>query len=100
MTTYTGSQTVKGGYYFNTRQWKLEVVEGSNGRLPGDEHARFVRVPTPALLVTAPLMGLVFVIALPFIGLAVIAQQAVATGRGAAAAGRARVRRWATVPPR
>ena len=100
MTTYTASQTVKGGYYFNTRQWKLEAVEGSTGRLPGDEHARFVRVATPALLVIAPLMGLVFVIALPFLGLAVLAQHVMLAGRGAAATGRAQVRRWATVPRR
>ncbi len=76
MTTYTGTQTVKGGYYLNTRDWKLEVVNAPAGVLPGDEGAPYRRVPAPAMLVVAPLMGMVFVMLIPFFGLAVLGEQA------------------------
>jgi hypothetical protein len=78
MKTFTGGQTVKGGYFLNLRDWKLEVVEGDTGVLPADEGARYRRVPMLAMIVLAPVMGLAFVVLLPFIGLAVIAEQ---TGR-------------------
>jgi hypothetical protein len=76
MKTFTGGQEVKGGYFFNRRDWKLEVVDGATGVLPGDEGATYYRVPMLALVALAPMMGLAFVMALPFIGLAVIAEQA------------------------
>jgi hypothetical protein len=77
MTTYRGKQTVKGGYFLNLRDWKLEVVEGHTGVLPGDADARYRRVPMFGMLLVAPLMGLLFVILLPFIGLAVIGERLV-----------------------
>ena len=75
MKTFIGGQTVKGGYFFNLRDWKLEVVEGDTGALPGDDGARYRRVPALALIVLAPVMGLAFVVLLPFIGLAVIVER-------------------------
>ena len=77
MATYTGNQTVKGGYFLNLRDWKLEVVEGDTGVLPGAEDIRYRRVPMLGMLVVAPLMGLLFVVLLPFIGLAVIGERLV-----------------------
>ena len=77
MATYTGNQTVKGGYFLNLRDWKLEVVEGDTGVLPGDQDIRYRRVPMLGMLVVAPLMGLLFVVLLPFIGLAVIGERLV-----------------------
>lgn len=75
MRTFRGGQTVKGGYFLNLRDWKLEVVEGGAGMLPGDGGVRYYRVPTLAMVALAPTMGLAFVVLLPFIGLAVIAEQ-------------------------
>ena len=75
MRTYTGTETVKGGYYLNTRDWKLEVVDAPDGVLPGDAAARYTRVPTLAMLAVGPLMGMVFVMLLPFIGLWVVAER-------------------------
>jgi hypothetical protein len=75
MKTLIGGQTVEGGYFLNLRDWKLEVIEGATGVLPGDEGARYRRVPAAAMIVVAPVMGMAFVILLPFIGLAVIAEQ-------------------------
>jgi hypothetical protein len=75
MRTYTGTETVKGGYYLNTADWKLEVVAAPAGVLPGEGATRYTRVPTLAMLAVAPLMGMVFVILLPFIGLWVVAER-------------------------
>jgi hypothetical protein len=75
MATFKGAQTVNGGYYLNTGEWKLEMVEAPSGTLPGDAHAIYRRVPVPAMLALAPIIGLVFVMAVPFIGLAVIGEQ-------------------------
>lgn len=74
MTTYTGTQPVTAGYYFNARGWKLETVEGT-GVLPGDATVTYVRVPALAMLVLAPTMGFAFVVLLPFLGLAVLIEQ-------------------------
>ena len=68
MTTCTGRETVKGGYYLNVAEWKLEAVDGAAGTLSGGPGARYVRVPMLALLVVAPLLGLVLVVLLPFFG--------------------------------
>jgi hypothetical protein len=76
MTTYTGTQTVKGGYYLNVAEWELKAIDGKGGTLPGGEQDRFVRVPLAALLVIAPVLGLIFVVLLPFLGLAVVVEQA------------------------
>ena len=75
MATYTGTQPVKAGYYLNTTAWKLEVVEGKGGVLPGEPTARFVRVPTLGMLVVAPVMALFFVMLIPFFGVAVLLEQ-------------------------
>ena len=98
MRTYTGTQMVEGGYYFNRHDWKLEVVEGDTGMLPGNADARYYRVPVLAMIVLAPTMGLAFVVALPFIGLAVIVEH---VGRYAAKlAGARKVRAEETTPLR
>lgn len=75
MATFTGTANVKGGFYLNVRDWKLEVVQGATGVLPGDAAVRYRRVPLVAMLVLAPLMGMLFVILLPFIGIAVVLEQ-------------------------
>jgi hypothetical protein len=75
MRTYSGTETVKGGYYLNVREAKLEAVDGRAGTLPGEAHARYVRVPLLAMLLLAPLLGLLFVVVLPFLGLAVLVEQ-------------------------
>jgi hypothetical protein len=75
MAAFNGTETVVGGYYLNGREWKFEMVDGPSGVLPGDETVQYRRIPVPAMLVLAPLMGLVFVMVVPFIGLAVIGEQ-------------------------
>jgi hypothetical protein len=75
MRTYNGGETVKGGYFLNTRDWKIEVLEGDTGVLPGEDAIRYRRVPMLAMIALAPTLGFLFVILLPFIGLAVIGEQ-------------------------
>lgn len=100
MTTYRGSDTVNGGFYFETRRWTLEMIEGETGTLPGEAAARYVRIPVLALILFAPLMGLLFVLALPFIGLAVVGEQAWRMTVAAASASRQWIVKTATVPRR
>lgn len=70
MRTFNGGENVKGGYYFNLREWRLDVIDGAGGLLaaPG----RYVRIPVLLMLALAPLMGFAFVMLIPFIGLAVV----------------------------
>jgi hypothetical protein len=96
MTMFTGGEKVPGGYYFDAGQWSLEAIEGASGMLPGDARNRYVRVPALALLVAAPLMGLAFVIVLPFIGLVVVAEQLSKRITGAARSVQQRHRRLGT----
>lgn len=72
MFKHKGGDVVKGGFYWNQASWHLENVEGKFGSLPGDETARYARIPTLLLFVLAPLMGALFVVFLPFIGFALL----------------------------
>jgi hypothetical protein len=79
MLKHKGGDTVKAGFYWNTREWEATIVPHESGPLPGDETVTFYRTPWPALLVLAPVMGGLFAMFLPFIGLAMLA--AFLTGR-------------------
>ena len=83
MTTYNGGDTVKAGFYWHQARWAAEVVPAAGGVLPGDSTAAYRRIPWPALLVVAPVMGGAFAMFLPFIGLAILVQWAyhAVTGR-------------------
>ncbi len=91
MARFTGAETVTGGYYLNVGQTKLEVIEGASGVLPGDGGVRYMRIPVIAMIVLAPLMGLLFVLLVPFIGIAVVIEQVGLKAYSLAAAGRARL---------
>jgi len=82
MFKHKGGDVVKGGFYWNQATWHLENVEGKSGGLPGDENARYARVPTLLLFVLAPLMGALFVVFLPFIGFALLVGMLIAKVMG------------------
>lgn len=82
MFKHRGGDVVKGGFYWNQPQWRLENVEGKSGTLPGDEESRFARVPTLVLFLVAPIMGALFVVFLPFIGFALLIGMLVARAVG------------------
>jgi hypothetical protein len=70
MAKYTGGMQVAGGYYWNPRNWEVEVVASEGGRLKGPADAKYVKVPFPLLFVIVPLLGALFLMFLPFIGFA------------------------------
>lgn len=69
-----GGDAVVRGYYWSMAKWEVTCIEQDGSRLPGDYQARYVRVPVGLLLVAAPVMGLLFVMFLPFIGVALLLQ--------------------------
>ncbi len=73
MAKYTGGMQVGGGYYWNARNWEVEVVSNEGGRLRGRADARYVKVPFPLLFVVVPLLGALLLMFLPMIGFALFA---------------------------
>lgn len=71
MTTYTGRTQVEAGFYLNRRTLHLTTLEKA-GELPGTELETYYRVPMLALLVSAPVLGLFYVMFLPFLGFAMV----------------------------
>jgi hypothetical protein len=84
MTTYTGGARVQSGYYLDTKSYRFVNVERDGTVLPGPGRVRYVKVPTLAVMAAAPALGGLFVVALPFIGIA-LTVQALARKVGAAA---------------
>jgi hypothetical protein len=73
MAKHTGGMQVQGGYYWNPRNWEVEVVPSEGGRLKAPADSKYVKVPFPALFVIVPLLGALFLMFLPFIGFALFA---------------------------
>ncbi|HSN13853.1 MAG TPA: hypothetical protein VLT61_04425 [Anaeromyxobacteraceae bacterium] len=74
MARYVGGMKVGGGYYWNPRTWEVHTVAAEGGVLPGSERAHFARIPFPLLFVVVPVMGALFLVFLPVIGFALLAQ--------------------------
>ena len=68
MARYTGGKRVPGGYYWNPRHWSISPVTDEGGLLPGTPADRYVRISWVTALLLAPILGGLFVVALPFIG--------------------------------
>jgi len=68
-----GGNRVDGGFYVNRKTFDLVTVNGKMGVLPGGESDLYLKVPTLAMMVAAPLLGASFVIFLPFVGIALFA---------------------------
>jgi hypothetical protein len=81
MLRHQGGEHVKAGFYIDVVSWQVHTISGTDGgRLPGGESTRFLRVPTLGMLVFAPLMGALFAIFLPFIGIFMVAQYLTSKG--------------------
>jgi hypothetical protein len=72
MTTYNGNSQVKSGYYFSFSTLGVEVIGEGGGRLPGAATTRYFSIPFPLLFVVVPVVGLAFLMFLPFIGFALL----------------------------
>jgi hypothetical protein len=72
MTSFKGGTQVKSGYYFSATTLGVEVVGQGGGTLPGAATTRYVAVPFPLLFVVIPVVGLAFLMFLPFVGFALL----------------------------
>ena len=65
----TGGHTVQAGTYWNMANGS-RVQMDQEGVLPGSETTRYIKAPVVLMLMAAPVIGLVFAVFLPFIGIA------------------------------
>jgi hypothetical protein len=64
-----GGHTVKAGTYWNLENGN-RVQMDQEGALPGSGKTRYIKAPVVVMLMAAPVIGLVFAVFLPFIGIA------------------------------
>ena len=72
MFNYRGGNSVKSGFYWDLTNWEIVTIAGKGGVLPENGTHRYVKVPIPFLVMIAPILGLLFVVFLPFIGFAMV----------------------------
>ncbi len=72
MKRYSGNQVVGKGIYLSLRRRDFVTVEGESDLLPGAGDERYVKIPPIAMIVLGPIMGLMYVIFLPFISFAMV----------------------------
>ena len=75
MKRMSGGSEAQPGFYFRTADWQIVAIEKGPQALPGGPGQAYVRVPAVGMLVLAPLLGLSFVVFLPFVGFALVARQ-------------------------
>jgi len=63
-----GGQRVKAGTYWNLSNGSRVQME-QEGVLPGSGTTRYLKAPAAVMLMAAPVLGLVFAVFLPFIGI-------------------------------
>jgi hypothetical protein len=73
--TFESGAAVRSGYYLNAAEWAVHPVSRDGERLP-DGRGSWRRVPTLVALALTPILGLVFLMFLPFIGFALAAHAA------------------------
>ncbi len=84
-----GGQRVAAGTYWNMRNGERIDME-QEGMLPGDRSTMYVKAPSAVMLAAGPVLGLIFAVFLPFIGIAMavsIAGKKIVEGLASAAAG-------------
>ena len=73
MLKYNGGEKAGKGTYWNLHNGeRVDIID--EGILPGDGKASFYRMPATAIIVVAPVLGLVYAAFLPFIGIAMLAK--------------------------
>jgi len=63
-----GGHTVQAGTYWNLTNGNRVQME-QDGVLPGSGTTRYIKAPVAVMLMAAPVIGLVFAVFLPFIGI-------------------------------
>ncbi|MGE5893524.1 MAG: hypothetical protein ACM34I_05670 [bacterium] len=72
MLRHSGGQKVGKGTYWNIKEGTRVDIENEDV-LPGNETTKFLRLPAAIMLIAGPLLGLLYVIALPFIAIGTVA---------------------------
>ena len=72
MFRHTGGEAVRQGFYWNADKWAVTLIERQGGTLPGETAERYAKVPVFAMLLVAPIMGALYVLFLPCIGVAMV----------------------------
>ena len=73
MLRHSGGEMVGKGTYWNLGNGeRIDIAE--QGTLPGGSDRSFYRMPAAAVLVAAPVLGLLYAAFLPFIGIAMLAK--------------------------
>ena len=71
MFRYRGGQRVGKGTYWNVGDGnRIDIAD--EGVLPGDSNSKFTRFPPGVVLLAGPVIGLAYVIALPFMAVGTI----------------------------
>ena len=65
---YKGGHKVENGTYWDTSTGERVDVEGQQ-TLPGNDHTIYIKAKSGLVLIAGPVVGLVFAIFLPFIGI-------------------------------
>lgn len=77
-----GGFTVQQGTFWNIANGQRVDID-TEGVLPGDRNTRYLRLPSGALLALGPVVGFLYVVMLPFIGIVTIGSLVVdRTARG------------------
>ena len=71
MFQHKGGTLVGKGTYWNLYNGDKEVMK-SEGTLPGDGQTKYLKAPAIVVVLMGPVIGLFYVVLLPFIGLAMI----------------------------
>jgi hypothetical protein len=67
-----GGQMVDSGTYWDLRIGsRIDIAD--EGILPGSEKATYIKMPSLVMLLIGPIIGLLYAILLPFIGIATVA---------------------------
>lgn len=72
MFTYKGGSRVSRGTYWNLRKG-LRVDVAEEDILPGNGGATYLKMPMAVMLLSGPVIGLVYAILMPIIGIATVA---------------------------
>jgi hypothetical protein len=70
MRRYIGSEKSPNGVYLNLSRGEFIQVTEAAQVLPGGREVRYIKVPSVLAMVTGPFSGLIFILFLPFIGIA------------------------------
>jgi hypothetical protein len=71
MTKANGGSKVDGGYYWNPRNWEIEIVADGGGQLAATPDTTYLKLPLLVAISVSAVVGATFLMSLPAIGFVV-----------------------------